>query len=54
MMDPVMAWIVGAIGILVALVWVRDRLRRRRRIDVGTVSESWIAQHRTQSFDSSH
>ena len=54
MIDSVMAWIVGAIGILVALVWVRDRLKRRRRIDVGTVSEGWIAQHRSQPVDSSH
>jgi hypothetical protein len=53
-MPPVLPWIVGAIVVLTGLVWAFERLTRRRRIDVGTVSESWIAQHRTQPLDSSH
>jgi hypothetical protein len=52
-MEFVMAWLGGAIAILLLSAWIRGQLKRHRHIDVGTVSESWIAQHRTSPIDSS-
>jgi hypothetical protein len=46
------AWWVGiALAVLTVALWIRRR--RARSFDVEPVSETWIAQHRTQRMDAS-
>jgi hypothetical protein len=46
--------IVGGILAVTVLLWLllrRKRRRRQRNIDVGSVSESWLAEHRGKTSD---
>jgi hypothetical protein len=55
MMLRMRAWIVTA-GILAVIGGLRmfgRRATRRGRLDVGAVSEGWLAQQRSETFDPS-
>jgi len=45
--------ILGGILAVTASLWLRSRRnrRRQRKIDVGSVSESWLAEHRGKTSD---
>jgi hypothetical protein len=41
----------GLIGVLLAYLAIRPRLRTNRKYDAGTVSADWLQQQRGQSDD---
>jgi hypothetical protein len=44
--------LVGAgVVLLVGLAWMRSR--RRQKADLGTISDSWVHQHRASTYDGS-
>jgi hypothetical protein len=44
----------GGLGILAGLAWgLRRMLGRREQDDLGTISDSWVNQHRANTHDQS-
>jgi hypothetical protein len=39
----------GAIAVAWSVLWFGKRMRRNRTIDVGSVSEAWLAEERGRS-----
>jgi hypothetical protein len=44
----------GGLGLLAGLAWgVRRALGRREKDDLGSISDSWVQQHRANTHDQS-
>jgi hypothetical protein len=44
----------GGLGLLAGLAWgVRRTLGRREKDDLGSISDSWVHQHRANTHDQS-
>lgn len=41
----------GVVVVALALLWFVRRRPRQKHIDVGSVSESWLAEHRGRTSD---
>ena len=52
MRTNIAAWMGVVVGAVVIVLMARHRLRRRRFLDVGTVSAGWLAEHRGREAES--